>query len=104
MNIEIYEEVLFTYLFLRLPIIFFFSLAALGMEWMRSRLYQGRFYKPFLLNIILAWIPLLISVAAYIVFLRSGFHETWTTLILLAIWFVFFPNSIYLILDKLLPS
>ncbi|WP_019508735.1 DUF1361 domain-containing protein [Pleurocapsa sp. PCC 7319] len=99
MDIEIYEEILFSYLFLRLPIIFFFSLAALGLEWMRSRLYQGRFYKPFLLNIILAWIPFLLSISAYILFLRSGFNETWTVLVLLAIWFVFFPNSVYLITE-----
>ena len=98
-NIEIYEEVLFVYLFQRLPIFFVFSLAALGMEWMRSRLYQGKFYTPFLLNIFLAWIPLILSVAAYILFLRSDLHETWTISVLLAIWFLFFPNSIYLITE-----
>ena len=37
--------------------------------------------------------------AADIIFWRSGLHETWSTLILLAIWFVFFPNSIYLITE-----
>ncbi|MGD1940277.1 MAG: DUF1361 domain-containing protein [Leptolyngbyaceae cyanobacterium] len=51
------------------------------------------------MNIILAWIPLLLSLAAYLVFLRTGFRETWLTIGLLAIWFVFFPNAIYLITE-----
>lgn len=99
MNIELAEEVLFTYLFLRLPLIFVFSLATLGMEFMRSRLYGGRFYKPFLLNIILAWIPLILSVMAEIIFLRHNFQEDLATFALLVIWFFFFPNSIYLITE-----
>ncbi|MEL4898511.1 DUF1361 domain-containing protein [Crocosphaera sp. Alani8] len=99
MNLEIYEEVLFNYLSSRLPIIFFFSLATLGMEWMRSRLYEGRFYQPFLLNLILAWVPLVLSVVADIIFWQNGLHENWITLVLLGMWFAFFPNSIYLITE-----
>ncbi|MGD1940278.1 MAG: hypothetical protein ACFB0G_03125 [Leptolyngbyaceae cyanobacterium] len=47
MDIVLYEEVLFVYLFVRLPLVFAFSVAALGMEFLRSRLFGGRFYKPF---------------------------------------------------------
>ncbi len=99
MNIEVYEEVLFVFLFYRLPILFFFSLATLMMEWVRSRIYQGKFYRPFLLNIILAWIPLILSLAAYILFLKNRFNDPLLILLLLGVWFVFFPNSIYLITE-----
>lgn len=99
MNIDLYQEVIFTYLYTRLPILVILSLAVLGMEWARSRFYQGRFYKPFLLNVILAWIPLILSIAAYVIFLQNDFQENLASISLLVVWFFFFPNSIYLITE-----
>lgn len=99
MNIALYQEVIFIYLFTRLPLLILLSVAALGLEWVRSRFYQGRFYRPFLLNIILAWIPLLLSIAAYVLFLRNNFHEELASIVLLIVWFFFFPNSIYLMTE-----
>lgn len=99
MNIDLYQEVIFIYLFTRLPLLILLSLAAVGLEWVRSRFYQGRFYRPFLLNIILAWIPLILSIAAYIFFLQNNFREDLASTALLIVWFFFFPNSIYLITE-----
>jgi len=99
MNIDVLEEVVFVYLFVRLPVLLLFSIATLGIQVLRSKLYGYRFYRPFLVNIVLAWIPMALSVLAYIVFLRNDLNVTWTSLLLLGVWFFFFPNAIYLITE-----
>lgn len=99
MDIILAEEIVFSYLFLRLPLVLLFSLATLGLQVVRSRLYGYRFYRPFLLNIVLAWIPIGLSVVAHILFLRNNYQITPAVWLILAVWFFFFPNAIYLITE-----
>lgn len=99
MDIVLAEEVVFAYLFLRLPIIFLFSVITLGIQVLRSRLFGYRFYRPFLLNIVLAWIPFVLSIFAQASFLRNGYTVTVWTWAFLLIWFLFFPNAVYLITE-----
>lgn len=65
----------------------------------RARLYGYRVYRPMLLNLALAWIPVLCVAVALLYFL--GFIETtrWAPLALLVVWCLFFPNSTYLITE-----
>jgi uncharacterized membrane protein len=65
----------------------------------RARLYGYRVYRPMLLNLALAWIPLICVAGALLYFL--GFIETtrWAPLALLVVWCLFFPNSTYLITE-----
>lgn len=65
----------------------------------RARLYGYRVYRPMLLNLALAWIPLICVASALLYFL--GFIETtrWAPLALLVVWCLFFPNSTYLITE-----
>ncbi len=99
MNIALAEEVVFTYLLLRLPIVFLFSIITLSIQVLRSRLFGYRFYRPFLLNIFLAWIPFVLSIFAQGSFLRNGYSFTSWTWAFLLIWFLFFPNAVYLITE-----
>jgi uncharacterized membrane protein len=65
----------------------------------RAHLYGYRVYRPMLLNLALAWIPLICVAVALLYFL--GFIETtrWAPLALLVVWCLFFPNSTYLITE-----
>ena len=44
MNIPVAEETLFAFLFLRIPLLIFFSIATLAVQALRSKLYGYRFY------------------------------------------------------------
>lgn len=58
--------------------------------------YSGNFEYIFLAwNIFLAWIPLLIS--NY--FIRAGRESVWKQVLLFLLWFLFFPNSLYIVTD-----
>jgi len=99
MNIPVAEETLFSFLFLRIPLLIFFSIATLAVQALRSKLYGYRFYRPFLINIILAWIPFALSIVAHLTFLHNSYSPSIWTVGSLIIWFFFFPNTIYLITE-----
>lgn len=98
-EIALLEEVVFVHMFLRIPLLLLLSLVTLGIQVLRSHLYEYRFYRPFLVNIVLAWIPFILSIVAYVVFLRANLQASVPMVGILIIWFVFFPNSIYLITE-----
>ena len=58
-----------------------------------------RSYKPMLFNLFLAWIPIVCVGIAMLAFLIKGLSLLWVTILLLCIWFVFFPNSTYLVTE-----
>lgn len=49
-------------------------------------------------NLFLAWLPLLLSLRLIIILPRHGWNS-WPTIIITLLWFVFLPNSFYLISD-----
>ncbi|HEU5342988.1 MAG TPA: DUF1361 domain-containing protein [Ktedonobacterales bacterium] len=65
----------------------------------RARLYGYRVYRPMLLNLALAWIPIISVAAALLYFLGVVETSRWAPLALLVIWCLFFPNSTYLITE-----
>lgn len=65
----------------------------------RARLYGYRVYRPMLLNLALAWVPILCVAVALLFFLGVIETSRWAPLALLGIWLVFFPNSTYLITE-----
>ena len=83
----------------------FASSACFGMLMVRLA-YSGRVRYSFLIwNLLLAWVPLVFSVAAYRLHGRAGRH--WLTLaVCAACWFIFFPNAPYIVTDfiHLVPS
>jgi len=99
MDIPVAEETLFAFLFLRIPLLIFFSIATLAIQMLRAKLYGYRFYRPFLVNIILAWIPFALSIVAHVTFLANNYSPSVWTVGSLIIWFFFFPNAIYLITE-----
>lgn len=79
-----------------------FSLVTIALLVARARIFHYRVYKPMLLNLALAWIPIICVGCALLIFLLqtgSGGISIWGTLILLVVWFVFFPNSTYLVTE-----
>jgi uncharacterized membrane protein len=76
-----------------------FSLVTIALLVARARLYGYRVYRPMLLNLALAWVPIICVAVALLFFL--GFIETshWAPVALLAVWLVFFPNCTYLITE-----
>ena len=99
MDIVLAEEVVFSYLLFRLPIVMLFSIITLGLQLLRSRLFGYWFYRPFLLNIFLAWVPIVVSIFVHVSFLRNSYELTPWAWLLLAVWFLFFPNAVYLITE-----
>jgi uncharacterized membrane protein len=65
----------------------------------RAQLYGYRVYRPMLLNLALAWIPLLCVAVALLFFLGVIETSRWAPLALMVVWCVFFPNSTYLITE-----
>lgn len=79
-----------------------FSVVTVGLLFARARIFKQRVYKPMLFNLFLAWIPLVCVGIALLAFLASvlrGEGLFWVTIVLLGIWFVFFPNSTYLVTE-----
>lgn len=67
----------------------------------RAKIYHYPVYKPMLLNLFLAWIPIACSGIALFIFLtqKAVTPAPWIITLLLLIWFAFFPNSTYLITE-----
>ena len=76
-----------------------FSLLTVGLLFARARIYPYPLYKPMLLNLFLAWIPIVCVSIALFFFLTSVTSQLWLVILLLCIWFVFFPNSTYLVTE-----
>jgi len=79
-----------------------FSVLTVGLIVVRGKIFKQRVYMPMLFNLFLAWIPLLsvgIALLLYLASVLNGGSLTWDTLVLLFIWFIFFPNSTYLITE-----
>ena len=75
------------------------SVVTISLLFARARIYGQRVYRPMLLNLALAWIPILSVGAALLFFLTEIEHARWVSLGLMIIWFFFFPNSTYLITE-----
>ncbi|GCE07399.1 DUF1361 domain-containing protein [Dictyobacter aurantiacus] len=76
-----------------------FSLLTISLLFARARIYPYPLYKPMLLNLFLAWIPIVCVSLALFFFLSAGSSQLWLVILLLCIWFVFFPNSTYLVTE-----
>lgn len=75
------------------------SIVTVALLFTRAKLYGYRVYRPMLLNLALAWIPILCVGVALLFFLAQTEHARWITLGLVIVWFFFFPNSTYLITE-----
>ena len=76
-----------------------FSAVTVGLLVARARLYGYRVYRPMLLNLALAWVPIICVAVALLFFLGLIETSRWAPLALLVVWLVFFPNSTYLITE-----
>lgn len=79
-----------------------FSLVTVGLLFARAKIFKQRVYKPMLFNLFLAWIPIIcmgIALLAFLAVVLRGESLLWVTILLLCIWFVFFPNSTYLVTE-----
>ncbi|GCF07260.1 DUF1361 domain-containing protein [Dictyobacter arantiisoli] len=76
-----------------------FSILTVGLLFARARIFPYPLYKPMLLNLFLAWIPIVCVSSALFFFLTSITSQLWLVILLLCIWFVFFPNSTYLVTE-----
>ncbi|MDQ2715174.1 MAG: DUF1361 domain-containing protein [Chloroflexota bacterium] len=79
-----------------------FTVVTVGLLFARAKIFRQRVYKPMLFNLFLAWIPIICVGVALLAFLASvlrGEGLLWVTIVLLGIWFVFFPNSTYLVTE-----
>ncbi|GCE21636.1 DUF1361 domain-containing protein [Dictyobacter kobayashii] len=76
-----------------------FSILTVGLLFARARIYPYPLYKPMLLNLFLAWIPIVCVSVALFFFLVTMASQPWLVIVLLCIWFVFFPNSTYLVTE-----
>ncbi|HUY77160.1 MAG TPA: DUF1361 domain-containing protein [Ktedonobacterales bacterium] len=75
------------------------SVVTVALLFARARIYGKRVYRPMLLNLALAWIPILSVGVALLFFFTEIEHARWVSLGLMVIWFFFFPNSTYLITE-----
>jgi len=75
------------------------SVVTVALLFARARIYRQRVYRPMLLNLALAWIPILSVGVALLFFFVEIEHARWVSLGLMIIWFFFFPNSTYLITE-----
>ncbi|HEX7733475.1 MAG TPA: DUF1361 domain-containing protein [Ktedonobacteraceae bacterium] len=79
-----------------------FSVVTIGLLFARAKIFKQRVYKPMIFNLFLAWIPIVcvgIAMLVFLAFVIKGLSLLWVTIVLLAIWFVFFPNSTYLVTE-----
>ncbi len=76
-----------------------FSGVTVALLFARAKLHGYRVYRPMLLNLALAWIPILCVGAALLFFFGQTEHAEWITLALVVVWFFFFPNATYLITE-----
>jgi uncharacterized membrane protein len=61
--------------------------------------YSGQLKFTFLIwNLLLAWIPLIFSLAAYRLYARHA-PAGWSLTVCAALWFIFFPNAPYIVTD-----
>lgn len=65
----------------------------------KAKIYRIPVYRPMLLNLGLAWIPIICVWIALGFFLTQTANGIGITILLLCIWFVFFPNSTYLVTE-----
>jgi uncharacterized membrane protein len=87
-----------------IPMIFsaaLLSFVTIMLLFARAKIYHYPVYKPMLLNLFLAWIPIACSGIALFIFLtqKAVTPTPWIVVLLLLVWFVFFPNSTYLITE-----
>ncbi len=75
------------------------SVVTVALLFARAKLYHQRVYRPMLLNLALAWIPIISVGVALVFFFVQIEHARWISLGLMVIWFFFFPNSTYLITE-----
>lgn len=76
-----------------------FSVLTVVLLFAKARIFGYRVYRPMLLNLGLAWIPIICVWIALGFFLSQTAHGIGITIVLLFIWFIFFPNSTYLITE-----
>jgi uncharacterized membrane protein len=79
-----------------------FSVVTVGLLFARAKIFKQRVYKPMLFNLFLAWIPIVcvgLALLAFLAFIIKGQGLLWITILLLCVWFVFFPNSTYLVTE-----
>lgn len=76
-----------------------FSILTITLLFARARIFAYPVHKPMLLNLFLAWIPIVCVSIALFFFLTSLTTQLWLVILLLCIWFVFFPNSTYLVTE-----
>jgi uncharacterized membrane protein len=79
-----------------------FSVVTVGLLFARAKIFKQRVYKPMLFNLFLAWIPIVcvgLALLAFLAFIIKGQGLLWITILLLGVWFVFFPNSTYLVTE-----
>ncbi|HEY0756124.1 MAG TPA: DUF1361 domain-containing protein [Ktedonobacteraceae bacterium] len=79
-----------------------FSVVTVGLLFARAKIFKQRVYKPMLFNLFLAWLPMVcvgIATLAFLAAALKGLSLLWVTIVLLGIWFVFFPNSTYLVTE-----
>lgn len=79
-----------------------FTLVTITLLFARARIYHYHVRKTMLLNLALAWIPIICAGLALPLFLNStikGGAGMGVSIALLFIWFIFFPNSTYLVTE-----
>src|SRR3954468_6260688 len=75
------------------------SLFAVSLEILRTVLSGEKRFLYFIWNLFLAWIPYLIGIYLPIAYYKM--RNKYVAYLLLAIWFLFWPNSPYIITDLL---
>ena len=79
----------------------FCSVYAVVLIYLRSKIFHVPLYKPMLINICLAWLPVVVTILFLVLALALSIY--WLLLLVLAIglcvWLVVFPNAHYLVTE-----